>query len=70
MRTWLIELREKYNMTQADVAKQLNVTQGYYSLIEKGERQADLNLSMAEKLSKMFNISLKKISDYEKSLKS
>lgn len=70
MRTWLIELREKHNMTQADVAKQLNVTQGYYSLIEKGERQADLNLSMAEKLSKMFNISLKKISDFEKSLKS
>ena len=70
MRTWLIELREKHNMTQADVAKQLNVTQGYYSLIEKGERQADLNLSMAEKLSKMVNISLKKISDFEKSLKS
>ena len=70
MRTWLIDLREKHNLTQADVAKKLNVTQGYYSLIEKGERQADLNLSIAEKLSKMFNISLKKISDFEKALKS
>ena len=70
MRTWLIELRERHNLTQADVAKKLNMTQGYYSLIEKGERQADLNLSIAEKLSKMFNISLKKISDFEKSLKS
>lgn len=70
MRTWLINLREKHNLTQADVAKKLNVTQGYYSLIEKGERQADLNLSIAEKLSKMFNISLKKISDFEKALKS
>ena len=70
MRTWLIDLREKHNLTQADVAKKLNVTQGYYCLIEKGERQADLNLSIAEKLSKMFNISLKKISDFEKSLKS
>lgn len=70
MRTWLINLRGKHNLTQADVAKKLNVTQGYYSLIEKGERQADLNLSIAEKLSKMFNISLKKISDFEKALKS
>ena len=70
MRTWLIDLREKHNLTQADIAKKLNVTQGYYSLIEKGERQVDLNLSIAEKLSKMFNISLKKISDFEKSLKS
>lgn len=70
MRTWLIDLREKHNLTQTDVAKKLNVTQGYYSLIEKSERQADLNLSIAEKLSKIFNISLKKISDFEKSLKS
>jgi transcriptional regulator with XRE-family HTH domain len=70
LRTWLIDLREKHNLTQADVAKKLNVTQGYYSLIEKGERQADLNLSIAEKLSKIFNIPLKKISDFEKSLKS
>lgn len=66
MRSWLIELRQKRNLSQADIAKMIGVTQSYYSLIENGERQSDLNLSTAEKLSKIFKISLKKISEYEK----
>lgn len=66
MRTWLIELRQKRKLSQADVAAMINVSQSYYSLIENGERQSDLNLSTAEKLSKIFKISLKKISEYER----
>ena len=66
MRSWLIELRQKRNLSQADIAKMLGITQSYYSLIENGERQSDLNLSTAEKLSKIFKISLKKIGEYEK----
>lgn len=65
LRKWLIELRQKRQLSQADVAAMLDVSQGYYSLIENSERQSDLNLSTAEKLSKIFKISLKKISEFE-----
>lgn len=69
MRTWLTKLRQKRKLSQADIAAMINVSQSYYSLIENDARQSDLNLSTAEKLSKIFKISLKKISEYEKERK-
>lgn len=66
MRDWLRTLREKNNLTQSDVAQKLGVNQNTYSRLELGQYQPKLNLSTAEKLSKIFKISLKKISEYEK----
>lgn len=66
MRDWLRTLREKKNLTQSDVAQKLGVNQNTYSRLELGQYQPKLNLSTAEKLSKIFKISLKKISEYEK----
>lgn len=66
MREWLKELREKRNLTQQDVAQKLGVNQNTYSRLELGQYQPKLNLPTAEKLSKIFKISLKKISEYER----
>lgn len=66
MREWLRNLREKNNLTQSDIAERLGVNQNTYSRLELGQYQPKLNLPTAEKLSKIFKISLKKISEMEK----
>lgn len=49
-------LRNKLNLTQADVAKNLNISQGTYANYESGNREPDYNLLL--KISSFFNTSL------------
>ena len=65
MREWLKTLRENRNFTQNDMGKRLGINQNTYSRLELGQYQPKLNLPTAEKLSKIFKISLKKISEFE-----
>ena len=58
MKRWLKELREKSKLSQLEVAKKLDISESYYCLIENGERQKDLDLSLAIKLSKLFGVSV------------
>lgn len=69
MRKWLIELRNKADITQAEMAKKLNLSQSYYAQIEAGERQRNLNLLTATSLAKIFKISVATISKYEQAMK-
>lgn len=68
MRKWLIELRNNYGITQSMMAERLGLSQSYYAQIEAGERQADMNLSTACKISDIFNIPLSQIRNYEEAL--
>ena len=65
MRKWLKDLREKNKLTQQDMAKKLSIAQQYYSCIEKGERQKDLNLSIVKKISGIFGVSIEWIAEQE-----
>jgi DNA-binding XRE family transcriptional regulator len=65
MREWLKTLRENRKFTQTDMGKKLGMSQNTYSRLELGQYQPKLNLPTAEKLSKIFKISLKKISEFE-----
>lgn len=69
MRAWLKKQRLDNGLTQLEVSKQLNISEGYYSMIENGERQEDLNLSLAKRLSEIFNISVEKIIEEEEKIK-
>ena len=51
--------------THLDVYKR----QQYYNLIENGERQKDLDLSIATKLSEIFEVSIDWIAEQEQKLK-
>lgn len=44
--TFIKEGRRKQGLYQADVAKELGITQVYYSHIERGERNVDLSLAL------------------------
>ena len=49
-------LRNKFNLTQSDVAKNLNISQGTYANYESGNREPDFNILL--KISSFFNTSL------------
>lgn len=65
VRSWLKELRARHGFSQADVAQKLGVSRQAYSFIEAGERQADMNLSLANKLAGLFGVSLEQIREWE-----
>lgn len=65
MRDWLREMRTEKGMTQQEVAKQLDLSEAYYSYIESGERQKKMNIALAAKLSVVFGIPMEQIIEYE-----
>ena len=65
MRDWLREMRTEKGMTQQEVAKQLDLSEAYYSYIESGERQKKMNIARAAKLSVVFGIPMEQIIEYE-----
>lgn len=66
MRNWLKKLRIDSDMTQREVADKLGIVQHYYSMIENGERQRDIDFSLIIKLSELFNVSIEWIAEQEK----
>ena len=65
MRDCLKEQREKAKKTQEEIAKELEISVSYYSLIEQGKRQTPMDLTLCMKLSKIFSIPILRIVDME-----
>ena len=59
----LKQLREENNVSQAEIAKFLNVKQNTYSQYETGKRQ--LSIDMLIKIAKYYNVSTDYILDLE-----
>ena len=43
---WIKEARERKDLRQLDVAEMADIKQSYYSMIENGQRNVDLNLAI------------------------
>lgn len=69
MREWLKKMRDERKLTQEEVAGSLGISQNYYSEIENGRKQADLNLSIVTKLSEVLSVSVEEIIRQENALK-
>jgi|GEM_PF-6129871 len=52
-------------MSQEEVAKIIGISQNYYSYIESGYRQKDLNLSLVHDLSKALGLTVEQILEEE-----
>ena len=63
MREWLKNLRG--DKSSAEIAEKLGMTQQYYNYIENGKRQQKMDLQLCVKLSKIFDISVEQIIEYE-----
>lgn len=61
MRDWMRKRREELNLTAGEVAKWLEITQPYYSMIENGIKQKKMDLVVAEKLSGIFKMPIEDI---------
>ena len=65
MRDWLLEARRNKGMTQLDLAKKLDISEGYYSFIESGDRQKKMDIALAAKLSVILEIPIETIIGFE-----
>lgn len=58
MREYLKTLRTDKKLTQADIAKELDISESYFCLIENGERKQEMSLSMLCKLAEVLGVPL------------
>ena len=65
VRDWLVEARKNANMTQLQIAEKLNISEGYYSYIESGERQKKMDITFAMKLANILDMPIQAIIDFE-----
>ena len=65
MRDWLKEKRVEKNLTQDQMAEQLGISLSYYNLVENGERQKKMDLSIANQLSVILGMTLMQIIEKE-----
>ena len=69
LRNWLKKLRNEKKLTQQDVANKMEMSLSNYNLIESGERQKDLDLSLVVKLADILDVSVNYIIEEEEKLK-
>ena len=69
MRKYLVEKRNELGLSQQDVADKIGVSRQYYGLIENGDRQKDMDISLLEKISIAFGIPFSELVEMERSHK-
>lgn len=68
MRRYLIELRNEHGYSQQDVADKLNISRQYYQMIESGERQKKMDISLASSIATLYGISVMDVEKFEKEI--
>ncbi len=70
LRDYLVRLRSEKGLSQQDVADKLGITRQYYQMIEAGERQKHLDLSLAGGLAVLLGVTIMDIEHFEAQLNS
>lgn len=65
MRDWMREAREKKGLTKRQAAAALGISEAYYGFIEKGTRQQRMDITLASRLSRLFDIPIQDIAALE-----
>lgn len=65
MREWLKEARLARKLTQKQMADAVGVTEAYYSLIESGDRQKKIDLTLALRLGTALGLSIDEVAKFE-----
>ena len=68
MRQYLVSLRNEHGYSQQDVADKLNMSRQYYQVIEAGERQKKMDISLASCIATLYGISVMDVEKFEKSI--
>ena len=70
MRNYLVRLRSEKGLSQQDVADKLGITRQYYQMMETGEREKHLDLSLAGGLAALLGVTIMDIEHFEAQLNS
>lgn len=65
MREWLKAARKERGLTMAELGAKLNISESYYSQIESGSRQKNMDISLVRALSEALGLSIKDIVEKE-----
>ena len=68
MRHYLVSLRNEHGYSQQDVADKLNISRQYYQMIESGERQKKMDISLASGIATLYGISVMDVENFEKAI--
>ena len=68
MRQYLVSLRNEHGYSQQDVADKLNIPRQYYQMIETGERQKKMDISLGSGIATLYGISVMDVEKYEKAI--
>lgn len=66
MRKYLKVLRAEKGLSMQDIADRIGISKQYYQLIESGERQQNMDITLAVKIASAFNIPVERIINEEK----
>lgn len=69
MREYLKKLREEHGYTMQVVADKLGISKQYYQRIEVGDRQQNMDITLAVKLSDIFGVTIQKIIEEEQAIR-
>lgn len=67
MREWLKMAREKSGLTMKTASEKLGISESYYCSIENGVRQKRMDITLASKISVVFDVSLAEVVENERS---
>lgn len=70
LKEYLKKMRIDKHLTQAQVAKKLFITRQAYNLIENGQRQKDISMTMLTKLAEVFGVPEAELMAEERKLQS
>ena len=69
MREYLKAMRSERGLTLQNIADKLGITKQYYQLIENGERQQNMDITLACKIADVMGVSLTDIVENERMMK-
>ena len=65
MREWLKNLRIEKGITMKDMGEKLGISESYYSMIESGDRQKKMDLTVVSGIAAIFGLPISRVIELE-----
>jgi transcriptional regulator with XRE-family HTH domain len=69
VREYLKKMREEKGLSMQDVADKIGISRQYYQMIENGERQRKMDITLVKSIANIFNVTLETIIENENNIK-
>lgn len=67
MRKWLKDLRSEKGLTMKELGEKLHISESYYCAIENGDRQKNMDVTLAVGLAEAFGVPISRIIELDQS---